>query len=433
MSRPPIERRPISRLKDDCFAHDGSVVTIESAFERVRPRLAPMTAVERVDIDDALGRALAEDLTAGIAVPPHDNAAVDGWAVRHADLDPRAETTLRIGPRIAAGHPATAPLPAGDAARIFTGAPMPENADTVLMQEDCTIEGDTVRIPPGAALGANRRRAGEDVAVGATVLRAGRRLSPPDLGLLASLGQDRVAVRERLRVAIFSTGDELREPGAQAAPGTIFDSNRHTLKALLSALGCRVTDLGILRDDPEVIARALADAALENSELGHHAIVTSGGMSSGEEDHVRAAVEQHGRLDAWSLAIKPGRPVALGVIGGSAFLGLPGNPVAMAVTFVHVARPVLAAIAGFAVTAPSRFPVASGFSHTKRAGRREYLRVTLDTSDPGRPVVHLTGPQGSGVLSSMVQADGLLELEEDRTGLSPGDQVAYLPLSEVMR
>jgi molybdopterin molybdotransferase len=426
---PPAEKSAaIKRLKDDCFAHDGSVVTIENAFERVRPRLAPMTAVERIAIDAALGRALAEDLTAGIAVPPHDNAAVDGWAVRHADLDPQSETTLRIGPRIAAGHPVTAPLPAGEAARIFTGAPMPANADTVLMQEDCIAGATTVRIPPGSALGANRRRAGEDVAAGQTVLSAGRRLAPPDLGLLASLGQDRVAVRERLNVAIFSTGDELREPGTPAEPGTIFDSNRHTLKALLSALGCRITDLGILQDDPEVIAHALAESA-----LGHHAIVTSGGMSSGEEDHVRAAVARHGRLDAWSLAIKPGRPVALGVIGGSAFLGLPGNPVAMAVTFVHVARPVLAAIAGFTASAPARFPVVSGFSHTKKAGRREYLRVTLDTSDPSRPLVHLTGPQGSGVLSSMVQADGLLELEEDRTGVSPGDQVAYLPLSEVMR
>lgn len=414
-------------LTDDCFASDGSLLPLETALSRVRRGLETVVVAETASLEQARGRALTEDLVANVNVPPHDNAAVDGWAVRHGDLNASTETLLRVGARIPAGHPLEYPLAPGTAARVFTGAAMPAGADTVVMQEDCRRDGETVLIPPGALAGANRRRTGEDIAAGTVILPGGRRLSAPDIGIAASVGCTDLPVFAPLRVAVFSTGDELREPGTPLAPGAIYDSNRHSLKALLTGFGCLVSDLGILPDNPDTIRDSLEQAARD-----HHVIVTSGGVSEGEEDHVRAAVGDLGRLDAWRLAIKPGRPVALGVIRGRAFIGLPGNPVAMAVTFLHIAQPMLSALAGYTWTAPARFPVTAGFSHAKKSGRREFLRVRLEPGADGIPVARLAGQQGSGILSSLAAADGLLELPEDATGIQPGARAAYLPLSEVM-
>jgi molybdopterin molybdotransferase len=294
-----------------------------------------------------------------------------------------------------------------------------------MMQEDCTVEGDKVRIKPGIRKGANTRRAGEDVGKGTVALSAGRRLGPADLGLLAALGQTLVTVYRPLRVALLSTGDEVREPGAELPPGAIYDANRIMLSALLSRLGCTVTDLGICADRAEGLVDKLAAAA-----AGHDLIVTSGGVSTGEEDHVRAAIEKLGRLDFWRLAIKPGRPVALGQVRGVPLVGLPGNPVAAALTFAVLARPLILRLAGAHEPQPRTFPVTAGFSYRKRRGRREYVRSSLVTED-GRPVAVKFPKDGAGILSSIVQSEGFAILDETVAELSPGDTVGFLPFSTV--
>jgi len=416
----------MAQLSDDCFAFGGRLMTTAEARSLLDTRLAAVAATETVALGAALGRILAHDLVAPIAVPPYANAAVDGYAVFFDDLSADAETRLRIAGRAAAGHP-TAHLPArGEAVRIFTGAPMPDGPDTVMMQEDCRVEDGAVVIRPGIKRGANFRAAGEDVRAGAVVLAAGHRLRPQDVGMAASLGVRQLAVRRRLRVALFSTGDELVEPGETLAPGAIYDSNRYTLAALLRVTGAELSDLGILRDDLAVIR-----AALETAAADHDAIITSGGMSTGEEDHVKAAVEAAGSLHFWRLAIKPGRPVALGQIGRVPFIGLPGNPVAVMVTFLRVARPLLLKLGGATDIEPTLYRVRAGFGYRKKRDRREYVRAWLETDADGAPVARRFPRDGAGILSSMVEADGLVELAEDLTTLEPGAMVDYLPFSEV--
>ena len=415
----------MTRLADDCFAADAAPLTVEAALDRIRDRLQAVTGSETVALDDALDRVLAEDVVSPIDVPPHDNAAVDGYALRWADLTLDGGE-LPVAGRVAAGHPLERSPARGAAVRIFTGAPVPAGFDTVVMQEDCRETDGGVRLPAGVRPGVNVRRQGEDVTRGTVTLAAGRRLGPGDLGLAASIGRTALTVREPLRVALASTGDEVTEPGEDLRPGAVFDANRHTVKALLARLGCAVTDLGILADEPCTIARALAEAA-----GAHDVVMTSGGVSAGEEDHVRTAVAAHGRIDAWRLSVKPGRPVALGVVGGRAFIGLPGNPVAAVVAFVTLARPVLLALSGAAVTSPPRYPVTAGFSHAKKPGRREFLRVRLEPGTP--PVAAKAGPDGSGILSALAAADGLIDLSESSTGLAQGETAAYLPFNEVMR
>ena len=416
----------MAQLSDDCFAFGGRLMTTAEARALLEARLAPVAGSETVALGDALGRILAGDLVAPIAVPPHANAAVDGYAVYFDDLAGDAETRLRIVGRAAAGHPTAAPPPRGAALRIFTGAPMPPGPDTVMMQEDCRVDGDSVVMRPGIKRGANFRAAGEDVAAGAVVLRAGHRLRPQDIGLAASLGCRELVVHRRLRVALFSTGDELREPGGPLAPGAIYDSNRYTLAALLRVTGATVSDLGILPDREPAIR-----AALERAATDHDALVTSGGMSTGEEDHVKAAVEAAGSLHFWRLAIKPGRPVALGQVGRVPFIGLPGNPVAVMVTYLRIARPLLLRLGGATDTEPTLYRVRAGFGYRKKPDRREYVRAWLETDDDGAPVARRFPRDGAGILSSMVEADGLVELAEGLTTLEPGAPVDYLPFSEV--
>jgi len=310
----------MAQLSDDCFAFGGQLMTGAAALEVLRSRTVVLPEPETVPLSAALGRFLAVGIVAPRAVPPHDNSAVDGYAIRHADLASGAETVLPIGGRAAAGHPLGRPARSGEAIRIFTGAPMPEGLDTVMMQEDCVLEEGRVRLRPGIKPGANRRRAGEDVQAGAIVLEAGRRLRAQEIGLAASLGLAQVTVYRRLRVALLSTGDELCEPGAAVAAGAIYDANRYALAALLHGLGCTVTDLGILPDRLAAIRVTLAEAA-----ESHDLVISSGGMSTGEEDHVKAAVEALGALHFWRLAIKPGRPVALGQIGRVPFMDCPAT------------------------------------------------------------------------------------------------------------
>ncbi|MBL8704712.1 MAG: molybdopterin molybdotransferase MoeA [Rhodospirillales bacterium] len=419
----------MAQLSDDCFAFGGPLMTLQQAAELMAARLQPVVETETVGLMAAFGRILAEDLVALANVPPHDNSAVDGYAVHFDDLKADAETRLPlVDGRAAAGHAFDGAVPRGRALRIFTGAVMPQGPDTVLMQEDCAVEDGQVVIRPGIARGANRRKAGEDVKQGAVVLARGTRLRAQDVGMAATIGRASVAVYRPLRVALFSTGDELREPGSTLPRGAIFDSNRYTLAALLVGLGCRVDDLGILADKADAVTAALDKAARD-----HDLIVTSGGVSVGEEDHVKAAVESLGSLHVWRLAIKPGRPAALGQVGRTPFLGLPGNPVAVMVTFYGLARRLIQTLSGAVPDQPRRFPVRSGFAHRKKAERREFLRARLERAADGTLVAQRFARDGAGILSSMVESEGLVELPEDLTRLEPGSIVDYLPFSEVQR
>jgi len=310
----------------------------------------------------------------------------------------------------------------GTAQRIFTGAALPPGADTVFMQEDVRLDAGQVQLPPGLRRGANTRPRGEDVARGATALHAGQRLRPQDLALAAALGLTQLAVRRPVRVALFSTGDELVEPGQPTGPAQRFDSNRVLLAAMARRAGAQVTDLGILPDRLDTIAGALREAG-----RGHDLILTSGGVSAGEEDHVRTAVEAAGRLVFWRLAVKPGRPVAMGVVDGVPFVGLPGNPVAAFVTFAQVARPLIAALAGAEVQPPPTLRVPAAFAYRKKAGRREYVRVRLRPGADGVAAAHKHGVDGAGILTSLTETDGLAELADDVTAVSPGETVSYLP------
>src|SRR5882672_4125004 len=326
----------MAQLTDDCFAFSGPLLPIADMERLIIERVTPVADVEQVPLDDTLGRIVAVDVASPEDLPPFDNSAVDGFAVRHADLAAASDTRLIIAERVMAGHAAAHPLAPREAIRIFTGAPMPVGADTVFMQEDCRVEGNAVIVPPGLERGANSRFAGEDLRKGAIMLPTGRKLTAPDLALAAAQGMTRLPVRRRLRVAVFSTGDEVVEPGAARPAAAIYDANRHLLRGLLDKFGAVVTDLGILRDDPAALQTAIAAAAAD-----HDLVITSGGVSTGEADHVRTAIERIGRLVFWRVAIKPGRPVAMGVIPGSdgegaAFCGLPGNPVAVFVTFARV-------------------------------------------------------------------------------------------------
>ena len=422
----------MAQLSDDCFAGADRMISTAEALSLLEERIVPVTETERVALRAAAGRVLGERVAAGRDVPPHDNSAVDGYAVYIDDLDPRAETVLPVAGRAAAGHPLDGPARRGTAVRIFTGAPMPAGEgggagpDTVMMQEDCVEEDGAVRLAPGIKRGANRRMAAEDVRAGAVILDRGQRLRPQDIGLAASVGRAELEVFAPLAVAVFSTGDEICEPGEAAPDGSIYDANRYTLLALLDGLGCAVSDLGILPDRLDAIRDALDAAA-----RGHGLIVTSGGMSVGEEDHVKAAVEALGSLHFWRVAIKPGRPIALGQVGRVPFVGLPGNPVAAMVTFLRIARPLILGLSGCTDVAPTLYRVRAEFDHKKKENRREWVRARLAVGKDGVLVAHKFPRDGAGILSSMVEADGLVELPEDLTRLEAGTMVDFLPFSEV--
>ncbi|MCH9013037.1 MAG: molybdopterin molybdotransferase MoeA [Proteobacteria bacterium] len=417
----------MAQLSDDCFAQGGRLMRVEEALDLLARSVVRVTESEPVALAAALGRILAEDVVSPHDVPPHDNSAVDGYAVFFDDLDPEADTVLPVVGRASAGHPLDGPARRGEAVRIFTGAPMPVGTDSVMMQEDCTVDGARVVLRPGLKRGANARARAEDVSAGGTVLRAGMRLRPQDLGQAAAVGRRELLVSQPLRVALFSTGDELREPGAALDAGCIYDSNRTTIHALLTGLGCAVDDLGILADDFEVVRAALAAARPD-----HDLIVTSGGVSVGEEDHVRSAVEALGRLHLWRLAIKPGRPIALGQIGQVPFVGLPGNPVAVMVTFLTIVRPMILRLMGGTGLTPHHFRVPADFSHRKKKNRREWLRARLvSDGEAGWRAVKFPR-QGAGILTSLVEAEGLVELPEEMTVLEPGTLVDFLPFSEVV-
>lgn len=423
-----------STALNDCFASGQGMLPLKDAIALLESRLPQLCGAHWVDIDQALGAILAEDLVSKATVPPHDNSAMDGYALAASSLEGGQgdAITLPVVRRIAAGDPPGAAVPAGAAVRIFTGAPMPPGTDTVIMQEDCTPDPDgaapfgSVTVPTAIKAGSNRRFAGEDVKKGTVVLQAGRRLRGPDLAMVAATGHRQVLVRAPLRVGLFSTGDELRPPGSRLAPGQIYDSNRFGVGGCLRAMGCEVTDLGALPDDRDLIERAMAQVR------GYHLVITSGGVSVGEEDHVKAALESQGTLHFWRLAVKPGRPLALGSLGDTVFLGLPGNPVAALVSLLVVGRRLIHRLQGRSPSPPVRYRLPAAFEFHKKAGRQEFIRAWMESDSDGRPLVQRYAAQGSGVLSSLVRAEGLVDIPAEVTDITPGDVVDYLPLSDAL-
>lgn len=418
----------MAQLSDDCFAFGGPMMSVDEAVALIAARVSAVTETEQADLVEADGRVLASDIKAPLALPPFTNSAVDGYAVRSADLPRETERRFSVAGRVQAGSLASDAIAPGNAVRIFTGAPMPTGADTVFMQEDVRIDraGEVV-LPPGLKTGANVRPAGEDVPAGHVALRAGQLLRPQDIALIAALGMTHVEVKRRLRVAVFSTGNEVVSPGTPRGGAQLFDSNRFMMTSMLKRLDCDVSDLGILRDDHASLAAGLKKAAAH-----HDLILTSGGVSTGEEDHVKAAVESIGSLVLWRMAIKPGRPVAMGIIDGAPFIGLPGNPVASFVTFTYVVRPTILALAGTAQRRPVPMPVRAAFSYKKKIGRREYVRVSLRRNGEGVLEATKFPREGAGLLSSLVDTDGLVELGEDVTMVEPGQTVGFLDYASLI-
>jgi molybdopterin molybdotransferase len=418
----------MAQLSDDCFAFGGPMMSVDEAVGIIAARVRAVQDVETVSLTEADGRILARGISAPLPLPPFTNSAVDGYAVRSCDLPPGEEAAFPVLGRVVAGASAAEPATPGHAIRIFTGAPMPEGADTVFMQEDVRIDDEgRVVLPAGLKPGANVRPAGEDIPVGSRALPAGQRLRPQDVALVAAFGLTHVEVIRRIRVAVFSTGNELVSPGSPRAPAQLFDSNRFMLMAMLARLGCEVSDLGILQDERASLADGLKKVAGP-----HDLILTTGGVSTGEEDHVKASVESVGTLVLWRMAIKPGRPVAMGIIGGTPFIGLPGNPVASFVTFVHVVRPTVLALAGAAHQPLTPMPVRAGFSYKKKTGRREYVRASLHKAPDGALEVTKFPREGAGLLSSLVDTNGLVELGEDITRVEPGQTVGFFGYASLM-
>ncbi len=411
------------RLPNDCFALPPGVdwTPVDTALERLRARLLPVTEMARVDLFAAQGRFLAEDVVARRANPASSNSAVDGYAFARAG----AATTMRLlEGRAAAGQPFADVVPPDAAVRILTGAALPEGADTVAMQEDATVTatdtpgGSTLTLTDLPKAGANTRRSGEDAAAGDIILREGARLRPQDVALLAACGLDGALVRERLRVAVLSTGDEIKDPGTPAEAYQVYDANRPMLLAQIAAWGFEPVDLGHAADDPAAVRERL-DAGAASADV----ILTSGGASAGDEDHVAALLKAEGALAVWRIAVKPGRPLALALWKGAPVFGLPGNPVAAFVCTLVFAAPALRLLAGGDWRIPRGATVPAAFAKEKKRGRREFLRARLN--EDGAAEVFRS--EGSGLISGLTWSDGLVELPDAGMSITPGTPVRYIP------
>jgi molybdopterin molybdotransferase len=411
----------MAQLSDNSVSAATGLMSLEEALAAATEQIPAVSESENVALEHAIGRIAFEDVVAKNHLPPFINSAVDGYAVRFDDLMPDAETELPVGGRIPAGSPLTVKT-SGHAVRIFTGAAMPPDADTVFMQEDVRSANNHVRLPPGLTRGANTRFEGEDVRQGERIIAAGQKLRPQDLALAAATGHAEIKVRRKLRVALLSTGNELVEPGGRLATGHVYDSNRVMLSALLTKSGVAYRDFGIIRDDRNTLADRLA-AAAEGNDL----VLSSGGVSLGEEDHVKSAVEAAGRMVLWRIAIKPGRPLAMGAIGSTPFVGLPGNPAAVYVTFLFFVRPLLAHIGGAFPQLPFALRVRAGFSAKKKTGRREFIRVSVSRAADGVLEARKFPKEGAALLSSLTESDGLAEIPDNATEVSVGQMISFYP------
>jgi molybdopterin molybdotransferase len=415
MSHPSQPLRDLSCADD----YDPNSMPVEKAREVIARFLSPVTAVERVHVRAALGRVAAADVISPLDVPAHDNSAMDGYAVRHADLEANREVQLKIVGSAFAGAPYAKALGAAEAVRIMTGGVVPAGADTIVMQEHVKADGEHVTIGGGHRKGQNLRRAGEDLKTGAAALLKGRRLRAAEVGLIASLGIPEISVYRKLRVAFFSTGDELVSFGSTPGAGQIYDSNRYTLHAMLERLGCEVLDMGVVRDDPALIEAAFSQAA-EAADV----VITSGGVSVGEADFVKELLTKLGEVVFWKIAMKPGRPLAYGRVGGAHFFGLPGNPVSVMVTFYQFVREALLKLSGQdPVEAVPTFKVPCTSALKKAPGRTEFQRGVLTRADNGEWTVRVTGEQGSGILRSMSEANCFIILSTDQGNVAPGNLV----------
>ncbi|MEO7150218.1 MAG: gephyrin-like molybdotransferase Glp [Burkholderiaceae bacterium] len=413
-----------------CVAgYDPNALAVESARDFIARLVPRVEAVEQLALRSALGRVLARDIVSSIDVPSHDNSAMDGYALRGADIAAAGPTLLRLAGSGYAGAAFDGSAGPMECVRIMTGAVMPAGLDTVVPQEFTTLDGAAVSVPPGVVRpGDNRRLAGEDLARGEVALAAGRVLRPADLGLLASLGQAEVPVRRRLRVAFFSTGNELRSIGEPLDAGCVYDSNRYTLWAMLQRLGVEALDLGVVRDDP-----AALEAAFRSAAANADAVITSGGVSVGEADHTKAVMAKLGDVLFWRIAMRPGRPMAIGRIAadgaghpGAVLFGLPGNPVAVMVTFYALVRDALLAMAGATAEPLPLLRAVSAEPIRKKPGRTEYQRAIVRRDADGECRVHITGSQGSGILRSMSVANGLMVLHHDQGNVVAGERVDVL-------
>jgi molybdopterin molybdotransferase len=421
---PDMQYPSLSDIVSCLSGYDPNALPVAQAQQIIRDFVTPVQTVEKLALRSALGRVLAADIISPIDVPAHDNSAMDGYALRGADLDPAGATALVIAGTVHAGGAFDGVTGAGQCVRIMTGAPMPAGCDTVVPQEFTQPGQDgTVVIPAGAVrTGDNRRLKGEDLALGKPALQAGRVLRPADIGMLASLGFAEVPVRRRLRVAFFSTGDELRSVGEPLEAGCVYDSNRYTLYGMLTRLGCDIVDMGVVRDDPEAL-----EAAFRMACDSADAVITSGGVSVGEADYTKQIMARLGDVTFWKIGMRPGRPMAFGKIashGKSAYLfGLPGNPVAVMVTFYFFARDALLRMMG---ASPAPLPLMRAISQSairKKPGRTEYQRGVLSVDAQGRQQVQITGSQGSGILRSMSEANCMVVLHHDQAGIQAGDAV----------
>ncbi len=402
----------------------NGMIDADTALQRLLDAAHPVTETETVSILDALGRAAAEDVVSTIDVPGHDNSAMDGYAVRSADIT-AAGTVLRVTQRIAAGSTGL-PVEAGTAARIFTGAPIPAGADAVVMQENCVLDGDSVIINQTVEPGLNIRPQGNDMAVGQTAIEAGTRIGPAQMSLAAGVGVDQLAVFRRLRAAILYTGDEIIEPGRPLRPGQIYNSNRYALRGLLQALGIDVTVDQHVEDDFEATRAAFLNAS-KQADL----IISSGGVSVGGEDHVKPAIEAEGKLDLWKIAMKPGKPLAFGSIGDATVFGLPGNPVSVFVTFLLFVRPYLLKTQGCSDYLAEPIPVKAGFDWNKPGIRREFARARVSVSNDNGLEAKLFPRMGSDVSSSIAWANGVVIIPEHQT-VSAGDMIDFVGFPELL-
>lgn len=400
------------------------LLSVDEARQRIAALITPIKGVEQLPVRTALGRILATPIISTINVPPYTNSAMDGYALRGADLPGSGTTRLRVIGRSMAGTPFTGQVNAGEVVRIMTGAVMPEGADTVLMQEDVQVDGENILLNSGHKAGDNVRHTGEDMAIGAVVLEPGKQLLPAELGVLASLGIAEVRVHRRLRVAFFSTGDELKSLGETLEAGQIYDSNRYTLHGMLMRLGVELLDLGVIRDDRAAIRQAFQDAAA-NADV----VITSGGVSVGEADFVKQTLDELGQVDFWKIAMKPGKPLAFGKLGAAVFFGLPGNPVSVMATFYQFVQPALHAMMGMHTPLSLTVRVPCAVTLKKQAGRLEYQRGILHADATGRLAVSTSGRQGSHVLSSMSKSNCFIILAADSTGVQAGELVDVQPFA----